>query len=81
MKKLTRQQAIHWTTLLINSITHEDAKSLLFGLVGSPSIEGVNRWLWSKGIGGWYYDIDTNTFCNEAALRGIIEKALSTEQN
>ncbi|HAN37663.1 MAG TPA: hypothetical protein DCQ29_02070, partial [Chitinophagaceae bacterium] len=54
-QRKTREQAIHWTNLFMNSVTTEDAKSLLFGLIGAPSIEGLNRWLWSQGIGGFYY--------------------------
>lgn len=79
--KKTRSQAIHWTNLFMNSITHQDAKSLLFGRVGAPSIEGVNRWLWSQGIGGCYHDNECKMFCNEVALRGIIDKALPAKQN
>ncbi len=81
MKRLTRQQAIHWTNLFMNSITPDDAKSILCGLIGIPSIEGANRWLWSQGIGGWYLDDGCQMFCIDAARLQLVTKALEAFKN
>lgn len=70
MKTTTRNQAVEITNEIITGMTFEKAKSICEPL--ETILENVNQFVWNTGVGGWYYNVETNTFCTDMIRNSVM---------
>jgi hypothetical protein len=70
MHSLTRAEAIKLTDEVISSLTFDKAKEICEPV--ETALENVRQYAWNLGLGGWYYDFLTNSFCTDMVVHAVM---------
>jgi hypothetical protein len=70
---MTREEAVTVTQRTITDMTFEQAKQICEDETkGFDPLSRASAHAWNIGVGGWYYNVENNTFCTDMIIRGTL---------
>lgn len=69
---MTREEAVAKTKDIMSHMSHAEATEICTKGDGIDALESARMYAWSTGVGGWYYNVENNTFCTDMIIKSTL---------